>query len=154
MTADPDHIVAWQRLDARTTTSGRLKRQNIAELAAIGVRHVINLAMADSPGRLAREAELLAVAGIGYSHIPVPFSAPDETHFAAFVAALEAEAEPVHVHCIANWRVSAFFYRYHRRVKGMDKTAARSLLEQQWTPETSLYPGARTWAAFIAEGER
>jgi len=28
---------------------------------------------------------------------------------------------PVHVHCIANARVSAFFYRFRRDVLGMDE---------------------------------
>ncbi len=149
MSLDPAHIPAWQRLDDRTTTSGRLKRRNVAELAALGVRHVINLAMADSPGRLAKEAERMAEAGLRYTHIPVPFAAPEEAHFAAFVEAMAAEREPVHVHCIANWRVSAFFYRYHRDVLGMDEAAARALMEQQWSPETSLYPGAAAWAEFI-----
>ena len=32
---------------------------------------------------------------------------------------------PVHVHCIANYRVSAFFYRYRRDVLGMDDEGAR-----------------------------
>ena len=29
---------------------------------------------------------------------------------------------PVHVHCIGNYRVSAFFYRYPRDVLGVDET--------------------------------
>jgi hypothetical protein len=38
-----------------------------------------------------------------------------------FCSAMEQLKEvPVHVHCIANYRVSAFFYRYRRDVLGMD----------------------------------
>jgi hypothetical protein len=33
--------------------------------------------------------------------------------------------EPLHVHCIANYWVSAFFYRYRRDVLGMDEVRAR-----------------------------
>ena len=69
---------------------------------------------------------------------------------AAFVEALEAADGPVHVHCIANWRVSAFFYRYHRDACGMAEPEARALMERQWSPETSDYPGAPPWAALIA----
>lgn len=90
MAPDPDDIPCWQRIDSRTTTSGRIAAADIARLAAIGVRHAINLALADSPGALADEAALIAKAGLLYSHVPVPFGAPDDAHYAAFHAALEA----------------------------------------------------------------
>jgi len=49
---------------------------------------------------------------------------------------------PVHVHCIANYRVFAFFYRYRRDVLGMDETQARGEMEPIWHPEG-------VWAAFV-----
>jgi protein tyrosine phosphatase (PTP) superfamily phosphohydrolase (DUF442 family) len=78
MPDDPDMIANWQRLGREVTTSGRLVAGDIARLAELGVRQVINLALADSPGALADEGAVLAAAGIGYSHIPVPFDAPAE----------------------------------------------------------------------------
>src|SRR3546814_11610030 len=42
------------------------------------------LALADSPGALDGEPALMAAAGLTYVHIPVPFGAPDESHFSAF----------------------------------------------------------------------
>lgn len=150
MAQDPEDIPCWQRLDARITTSGRLAADHIAELEALGVRHVINLALADSPGGLAGEAELVAAQGMRYTHIPVPFDAPDDSHFAAFCAALAVDDEPVHVHCIMNWRVSAFLYRYHRDHAGMPEPEARALMERQWSPETSDNPSAPQWARFTA----
>jgi protein tyrosine phosphatase (PTP) superfamily phosphohydrolase (DUF442 family) len=153
MSNDPDHIAHWQRLNERVTTSGRLTQGNVAELAALGVRHVINLALSDSPGALDCEDKLMAQHGIRYTHIPIPFEAPQDRHFAAFAAAVDADGiaagGALHVHCIANWRVSACFYRYHRDVCGMTEGKARALMEQQWTPETSTYPGAGAWAEFI-----
>ena len=150
---DPESIACWQRLDERITTSGRLTPADVDRLAALGVSQVVNLALAESPGALEGEAEMLAARGIRYTHIPVPFGAPEETHFAAFREAIEDSDEPVHVHCIMNWRVSAFFYRYHR-AKGMDETAARALMERQWSPETSSNADAPTWARFITEGSQ
>lgn len=152
MTEDPDHIAAWQRLDHRTTTSGRLVPADVASLADLGVRHVINLALADSPGALADEDALLAERGLRYTHIPVPFDAPEEAHYQAFRAAYEADADAVHVHCIMNYRVSAFFYRYNRE-RGMAEDAARAVMERQWQPETDDQPAAPAWARFIASGE-
>lgn len=153
MPDDPDTIANWQRLSPQITTSGRLVAGDIAPLAQLGVRHVINLALADSPGALADEGELMRAAGIGYSHIPVPFDAPDEAQFAAFRAAMEAAPRPLHVHCIANWRVSAFFYRWHRET-GMPEAEARALMEQQWSPETSDHRDGPAWVEFIAAGRK
>jgi uncharacterized protein (TIGR01244 family) len=153
MAPDPEDIACWQRLDQRTTTSGRLRRADVGRLAAIGVRHVINLALADSPGALADEETIVAAAGLRYTHIPVPFGAPEEAHLAAFRAAFEANDEPVHVHCIMNWRVSAFFYRLNR-AKGMPEPEARALMEQQWAPEANQGNDAPTWAQFIRQGDR
>ncbi|KPF51810.1 MULTISPECIES: beta-lactamase hydrolase domain-containing protein [unclassified Novosphingobium] len=152
MTSDPADIRAWQRLGADVTTSGRLEPRDVARLAGLGVAHVINLALETHPEALPEEGARLATAGIGYTHIPVPFDAPDDGHFAAFCAALDAAPRPVHVHCIMNWRVAAFFYRWHRAVAGMGEGQARALMARQWTPEGSDRPEAQVWAAFIAGG--
>jgi protein tyrosine phosphatase (PTP) superfamily phosphohydrolase (DUF442 family) len=48
-----------------------------------------------------------------YIHIPVDFQKPTDGDFHQFCSVMEQLKEvPVHVHCIANYRVSAFFYRY------------------------------------------
>jgi protein tyrosine phosphatase (PTP) superfamily phosphohydrolase (DUF442 family) len=81
-----------------------------------------------------------------YVHIPVDFANPTEEDFAAFCAAVAAAGdEPLHVHCIANYRVSAFFHRYRRAVLGMDAARARADLEAVWQPDA-------VWSAFIARG--
>jgi uncharacterized protein (TIGR01244 family) len=146
--ADPTDIRNFLRLSDGITTSGRLQAGDPDRLAAIGVRHIINLALGNHPEALPDAEGAMAAAGLGYSHIPVPFDAPDEEHYRAFKSALEASDAPVHVHCIMNWRVSAFFYRYNRE-QGMDEAEARALMERIWSPETSDYPNADKWAAFV-----
>jgi hypothetical protein len=42
---------------------------------------------------------------------------------------------PVHVHCIANYRVSAFFYRYRRDVLRIDEARARFAMNVVWQPD-------------------
>lgn len=154
MPDDPDTIANWQRLSPQITTSGRLVVGDIAPLAKLGVRHVINLALADSPGALADEGELMTAAGIGYTHIPVPFDAPDEAHFTRFRAAMDEVERPLHVHCIMNWRVSAFFYRWHRDDMAMPEAEARELMEQQWSPEKVNHRDGPAWTAFIVAGRK
>lgn len=147
--SDPEDIRGWQRLDERTTTSGRIEPDDVARLKAIGVAHVINLALDDHPDALEREADQLGAQAIGYTHIPIPFDAPTEEHYAAFRNAVEATDQLLHVHCIMNWRVSALFYRLNRE-RGMPEADARALLQKQWDPLASADPRAKPWAALMA----
>ena len=149
---DPEDIRAWQRLSDRVTTSGRLQPDDPQRLAAIGVRHVINLAMPDHPEMLPDAPGAMAAAGLRYTSIPVPFDAPGEVHYRTFRAALEADDEPVHVHCVMNWRVSAFFYRWNRE-QGMDEAEARAQMERIWSPDKNDHPDAPKWAAFVRGDE-
>lgn len=144
---DPETIRAWQRIDARLTTSGSLDEADIAALAKIGVTRIVNLAMPDHPDILPNEGEVCAAHGIEHVAIPVPFDRPEDAYYRRFEAALAGDA-PVHVHCVLNWRVSAFVYR-HNRDAGMAADAALALLRRQWDPRTSDHPDAATWAAFI-----
>ena len=63
-------------------------------------------------------------------------------------AALDAAVGPVHVHCIMNWRVSAFFYLLNR-ANGMDENEARSIMARQWDPISSENPAAAPWRAML-----
>jgi uncharacterized protein (TIGR01244 family) len=141
--SDPSSIYHWHRLDDRITTSGQPTEPQLAEIAALGVRRVINLGLHSHAKALPDEAASVAALGMTYVHIPVDFQNPTEDDFAAFRAAIEASADgPVHVHCIANYRVSAFFYRYRRDVLGMDAAQARADLDRIWQPDA-------VWTAFI-----
>jgi len=143
---DPADIRNFVRLSPGLTTSGRLQPGDPARLAAMGAGRVINLAMPDHPEALSDAAAEMAAAGLAYTHIPVPFDAPTLDHYHQFAAALDAEQTPVHVHCIMNWRVSAFLCR-HNRASGMADDAAAALMHLVWQPETSEYPNADKWAA-------
>lgn len=153
MVDDPVEIACWQRIGPRLTTSGRLSEADVGTLAELGVTHVINLALPDSPGILADEAARVAESGMNYTNIPVPFDAPTDAHFASFRDTMAAaEMETVHVHCVMNWRVSAFVFRWHRDVKAMPEAQARALMEQQWSPDTNDHKDAAAWTRFIKGG--
>ncbi|AKM09046.1 hypothetical protein [Croceicoccus naphthovorans] len=144
---DPVGIRAWQRLDARTTTSGAPTADDIAALAGICVRHVINLALPGHPEILPDEGKVCGEHGIAYTAIPIPFDHPTEQHYRQFRAAI-AGNDPVHVHCVMNWRVSALFYRSNVE-NGMDRDKALAMLTRQWDPRTADNPAARAWASLI-----
>jgi len=142
--ADPEGIYNWRRLDDRITTSGQPTEEQLAEICALGVRHVVNLALHTHEKALPDEAASVSRLGMTYVHIPVDFQNPTEQDFQQFCSVMEQFKDvPVHVHCIANYRVSAFFYRYHRDVLGIDQATAKAEMEAVWHPEG-------VWAAFIA----
>ncbi len=146
---EPDDIRNWQRLSDRITTSGKLDPADPQRLAEIGVKRVINLALDDHPEALPDAEALMAAAGLEYTHIPVPFDAPASEHYTAFVSALEADDTPVHIHCIMNFRVSAFFYRYHVEACGMAEGEARALMERVWVPHRTDELAVPPWRAFV-----
>ena len=141
--ADPEEVYRCRRLDDRITTSGQPTEPQLADIHALGVRHVVNLGLLTHEKALPDEAASVSRLGMTYIHIPVDFQNPTDGDFDQFCAVMEQLKEvSVHVHCIANYRVSAFFYRYRRHVLGMDETQARAEMEEIWRPEG-------VWAAFI-----
>jgi len=141
--ADPETIYNWRRLDDRITTSGQPTEEQLVDIRDLGVKHVVNLALHTHEKALPDETASVSRLGMEYIHIPVDFQNPTEQDFQQFCAAMEQLRDaPVHVHCIANYRVSAFFYRHRRDVLDMNETQARAEMEAIWHPEG-------VWAAFI-----
>jgi uncharacterized protein (TIGR01244 family) len=142
--ADPEGIYNWHRLDGRITTSGQPTEEQLAEIQALGVRHIVNLGLHTHEKALPDEAASVSRLGMTYVHIPVDFQNPTEDDFQRFCAVMEQLKDvPVHVHCIANARVSAFFHRYRRDVLGMDEAQARAEMESVWQPRG-------VWVDFVA----
>jgi len=145
---DPVDIRNWVRRDDGVTTSGKLEQGDPARLASLGVRHIINLALDDHPEALANEAEAMAAHGIAYTHIPVPFDAPTREHIDAMNKAIASGAKPVHVHCIANYRVTAFFYVLDC-ASGVAEQEARAHMAKVWDPLASDDPRTEPWRALL-----
>ena len=81
--------------------------------------------------------------GLRYIHIPVDFKNPTEADFKRFQEAIDEVGDaPVHIHCAANYRVSAFLYRYRRAVLGWTEEEARPDLDAIWAPDS-------VWEAFL-----
>jgi protein tyrosine phosphatase (PTP) superfamily phosphohydrolase (DUF442 family) len=143
--SDPTDIYNWQRLDERLTSSGQPSEAQLAAIRDLGVTHVVNLGLHSHEKALPDEAASVARLGMRYTHIPVDFDAPTEADFARFCAVMaEIGDQPAHVHCIANMRVSAFFYRYRRDLLGWDEAQARAAMESLWRP-------GGVWAGFIGD---
>jgi len=106
---------------------------------------VINLAMADSSHAMRDEAAIVTGLGMCYYHIPVPFDAPNVDQLREFMAVMRSlEGKKIWVHCVRNWRVSAFMYHYLRHEKGVSLAAACSPMIDEWLPLMS-----DAWKVFL-----
>ncbi len=141
--ADLEDIPNWLRLDAQFTTSGQPSEAQLAAIRGIGARHVVNLGLHSHAKALPDERASVERLGMRYTHIPVAFDNPTDADFARFCTVIaELGDTPAHIHCIANYRVSAFFYRYRRDVLGWDEARARADMDRIWLPDT-------VWQRFV-----
>jgi len=136
----------FRRVDERITTSGLLGEEQLRGLGAEGYDAVVNLLPADNEWAVADEAAIVVEQGLDYVHIPVDFDAPTRADLERFVEAMDGLVDrTVHVHCAANYRVSAFYGLYALRTGRWTEAQADALVRDLWDP--SEHP---VWAAFIA----
>ncbi|MAI94412.1 MAG: phosphatase [Halieaceae bacterium] len=130
-----DQIFNYLKIDDLVTTSGQPSECEFELIKQAGFRTVVNLAPHDAENALSDEAALLRRLSLDYVHIPVDFSNPTETDFSAFCRVLdELREKKIWIHCAANMRVSAFFFRYRTEKLGVDSSLAKHDLNQIWEP--------------------
>jgi len=136
-------IINWRRLNHRITSSGQPTEKQLSQIKGLGITVIINLGPHSNKGALDDEPGTVAKLGITYIYIPVDFEDPTDEDYAKFCDALErVKNEQVHVHCIYNARVSAFFYRYAESGQGLSVAKTYELMDSIWRP-------GNVWAKFI-----
>jgi protein tyrosine phosphatase (PTP) superfamily phosphohydrolase (DUF442 family) len=137
----------FRRIHDDLTTSGLVSVEQLHGLRSEGYDALINLLPDSYEHAVADEAGIVRGEGLDYVYIPVDFDAPSHADLEAFATAMDARVgKKIHVHCAANYRVSAF-YSLYARAKGLcTDEEARALVEEIWTP--AEFPA---WAAFIAD---
>jgi len=139
----------FRRVDERLTTSGIVNVEQLRELRDQGYGAVINLKPDIEAEIGADEGAIVRDQGIDYVYLPVDFDEPTHADFEAFTAAMDAHAgETVHVHCAANYRVTAFYSVYALERGLWTEDEADRFVRDVWDP--SEFPA---WHAFI-EDER
>lgn len=140
---DLSGMINWRRLNDDVTLSGQPTEEQLIEIKNLGVTHVINLGPHHNKGALADEAASIKALGMTYVYIPVEFENPTDEDFNKFCETLEdLKDKKIHVHCIYNARVTAFFYRYAKSGRGGDQVEAFKMMEGIWRP-------GNDWAEFI-----
>jgi uncharacterized protein (TIGR01244 family) len=136
----------FRRVSDTVTTSGTVPAEDLAELRANGYDVVINLMPDSSEYAVPGEAAIVGGQGIDYVYIPVDFAAPNREQLEEFAAAMDAhQGKRIHVHCAANYRVSAFYSLYAMRQGWWSSEEADEHLAGIWTQ--GQYPA---WDDFMA----
>jgi protein tyrosine phosphatase (PTP) superfamily phosphohydrolase (DUF442 family) len=137
----------FRRIHERLTTSGLVSVAQLSDLHSEGYDAVINLLPGSHAHAVAEEARIVRDQGLDYVYIPVDFEAPTHADLEAFADAMDARAGgKVHVHCAANYRVSAFYSLYALRHGLCTEDEANELVQDVWNP--AEHPA---WMAFITD---
>lgn len=134
----------FRRIDDGLTTSGVVSAEQLSDLHRDGYDAVINL-MPDSESPVPNEARIVRDQGLDYVYIPVDFDNPTLSDLEEFTEAMDARAGgKVHLHCAANFRVTAFYSLYAKRRGLRTHEEADELLHSVWNP--AEFPA---WKAFM-----
>ncbi len=92
--------------------------------------------MPDHVDAISDEDHLVSSLGMTYCHLPVPFDHPRVDHLRQFFALLRSyPGQRLFIHCIMNYRVSAFIFHYLICFEGYSPAQARSPILDIWQPE-------------------
>ena len=119
-------------------TAGQPTKAQFSDIKNANFSVVVNLNMPNSENALQEEEIIVSSLGMRYFHIPVPWDAPSVSHVKQFFEVMdttEAVGDKVFVHCAANYRVSAFMYKYLTLRKNISPTEATSPVLKNWLPK-------------------
>ena len=139
-------IYNYIQVSEQIGTGGQPTEEELRSAAVEGFTTVINLATFDPDHSLKDEAGLVQSLGMAYYPIPVEWSNPKESDFAAFESLLaQIKDRKTLIHCAANFRVTAFYSLYAQRRLGWSAAQADAFRAKIW--QGSHYP---VWEQFIA----
>ncbi|PTY36837.1 hypothetical protein BGP77_06000 [Saccharospirillum sp. MSK14-1] len=128
-----DSIRNFVQVTPNIGSAGQPRAEQLYLIVDHGYRHVINLGLSNHRDAVADEDRQLSELGVNYFHIPVPFDNPGPDQLRHFCLLMDLlRDEKVFVHCIMNYRASAFLYQYLTKLAGYDETRARSPVLDSW----------------------
>ena len=136
-------IVNFYQLDENIGTSGQPVGEQFADISAAGYEIVLNLSLSDSPNAIENENNIISELNMTYVHIPVDFKSPRREDLESFFKHMEKHKNKrIFVHCVMNWRVSAFMFLYQTIKCDMPVADALQHMNAVWQPEP-------VWQEFI-----
>ena len=132
-------------INSDITSSGVIGSERMKLLKEEDYTVVINLLPDAHDNAVTGEKEILDSQNITYVYIPVDFSNPKNEEYIEFSKALDQFTnEKIHIHCAANWRVSAFYSIYAVTNGIWSKEKASQFIADIWNPKE--HPA---WESFL-----
>ena len=106
------------KVNKHISTSGQPTKKEFKKIANKKFDVVINLAM-HNKGALKQEDKIVSNLGMMYIHIPITWKNPEIKRLELFLSilkTLQQDNKKVFIHCIMNYRVSAFIYMYKKLI--------------------------------------
>src|SRR5262245_18762559 len=145
-----EEIYNYIKVNEETITSGQPTEAQLRAVAAEGFTTVINLAPIEPPYSLADTAGLVRTIGLAYYNIPVEWENPRAQDFEAFEQTIVQLPEgKTLIHCIANFRVTAFYSLYAQKHLGWSEVQADAFRAKIWARNDNP-----VWEQFIARMKR
>ncbi len=138
-----EKIINFYQIDGNIATSGQPKAEQFKDISTEGYEVVVNLSLCDSPTAVKDENSIISNLNMTYVHIPVDFKTPvleDLEHF--FEHMEQHKNKKIFIHCVMNWRVSAFMFLYHTIKCQVPVTDALQHMNAVWQPDP-------VWQEFI-----
>ncbi|PLY07456.1 MAG: hypothetical protein C0625_04575 [Arcobacter sp.] len=131
-------IINYIKVSDNIATSGQPTKEQFEKISKNGYEIVINLAVAQSEGKIENEDDIVTTLGMNYIHIPVEFLEPTTKNLKDFLEILSSLShKKVWVHCIMNYRVSAFMYVYHKYILNTPFENIDMKVFEEWSPDES-----------------
>ena len=137
----------FRKIHDDLTTSGVVRPDCLKTLASQGYEVLVNLMPDASEYAVADERAIVKSQKLEYIYIPVDFKQPKHSDFVQFSEALDRVLDKkVHIHCAANYRVSAFYALYAANRGYWSPDRAWKFILEVWQP--AEHSG---WSEFIAD---
>jgi len=131
-----EDIINFYRIDENIATSGQPKAKQFKEICAEAFEVVFNLALNDSPNAIEDEGKIINELNMEYVHVPVDFNSPTLEDLELFFKHMEIyKNKKIFIHCVMNWRVSAFMFLYHTISIQIPIADARRHMDAVWQPD-------------------
>ncbi len=142
-----DQTYNFKKIDKTMSLSGLPTVEALSILKSEGYEVVLNLLPHNHKRAIPKEKEIVESQGLVYKDIPVDFSQPTVDDYNEFADSIKKfEGQKSIVHCVANYRASAFYAIYAFKELGWSKDRAMELVHSIWSP--SKYP---VWDSFISK---
>ncbi len=129
-------IINYIKINDNISSSGQPTKEQFEEIAKDNYEIIINLSAHNSENKLENEDEILSKLGLIYIHLPVDFLSPTKKNLKDFIEILSFFSEKkVWVHCIMNYRVSAFMYVYHKYILKTPFENINLEVFEKWSPD-------------------